>query len=386
MKIIAPLEACTGCFACAQKCPTQSIHINEQADGFLYPEIAPQSCVDCGLCRKVCPVLHEKEKRDAVKAYVAYSKDEAIRRNSSSGGLFSELAKAVLAKGGTVYGAAFDAEMNVHHVGITQEADLHRLQGSKYVQSTVGNTFKEAECLLKQGREVLFSGTPCQIAGLEKFLEKDYSNLYTVDILCHGVPSAKLWKHYIAFREAEHRAKIQRTFFRNKNHGWKKFSMELQFENSTTYIEEFPEDPFMQMFLRNICLRSSCYECRFKDLDRPSDLTIGDAWGIETYMPEMDDDFGTSVVLTHSPRGEQILNSIRDRLEIRETGVELAVPPTADSRKSVEKHRNHDLFFAKLNSGCSINRLIKLTEAPLTVRVKRRVLRCGSKVKHMLLG
>lgn len=284
---------CCGCGACMLSCPSECISLKEDKEGFLYPHVNAELCINCGACERSCPVLNcELSEGVLPDAYVAYADDDVLRENSSSGGMFSLFAENILNSGGVVFGAAFDSDFTVHHIVVESVDELSKLRGSKYLQSRTENAFKEAEDYLKSGRKVLYTGTACQIAGLKRYLKRDYTNLYTVDVLCHGVPSPKVWKKYLEEQEKTHGAAVRRTFFRNKKYGWKTYAVSLDFSNETVYERIFKEDSFMKLFLGNICLRPSCHDCKFKGLSRPSDITIGDCWGIEKIMSDMDDDKG----------------------------------------------------------------------------------------------
>ena len=357
---ITDKKNCCGCNACVQKCPKKCAAMQEDIEGFLYPVVNQQECVNCGLCEKVCPVLNVKMIEQELTAYAAYANDDDIRMKSSSGGLFTLFARQILSDNGIVFGAAFDRDFMVHHIAIESEEELYKLQGSKYLQSRIENTYQEAERHLKSGRRVLFTGTACQIAGLKKFLGSEYELLYTVDVLCHGVPSPKVWKKYLDYQEKCHGGAVTRTFFRQKSFGWKTYALKLQFSNSSTYEQIFSKDLFMQMFLANICLRPSCYACKFKTLSRPSDITIGDSWGIENYMPDMDDDKGTSVVLVHSKKGQELFDLCQSGMVFKEAEVDKILPSTADSRKSVAMHPCRTYFFKKLDRGCKMQKLINI--------------------------
>lgn len=330
-------EKCCGCGACAQGCPQKCITLKEDQEGFLYPQIDEAACVECNLCKRSCPLIGADRSENTAsvrQTLMVYAKDTELRVNSSSGGVFGLLAKKILENNGVVFGAAFDVNMMVHHIAVDKEENLFLLQGSKYLQSRVENTYVEAKNALKFGKEVLYSGTACQIAGLKAYLKRDYENLYTIDVLCHGVPSPKVWKKYLNWQEKLHGAAVS-----------------LEFSNETAYKQIFTKDLFMQLFLKNICLRPSCHSCQFKTLERPSDITLGDCWGIEQHTPEMDDDKGVSVVLTHTEKGNALFRKIQSDVEWRSGEVDRLLPPYADSRKSVEAHKNRDLFFKMVNRG-----------------------------------
>lgn len=369
-------ENCCGCSSCATVCPKQCIAMEVDSEGFLYPLVDQDVCISCGLCKKCCPILQEKKNSSYIeKAFVGYAKDEDIRMRSSSGGLFSIIARKVLSENGVVYGAAFDNDFTVHHIGINSLIDLEKLRGSKYVQSRIENTYCEVKKVLDQGKRVLFSGTACQIAGLKASLRKDYENLILVDILCHGTPSPKVWKKYLEEKEKQYNSKIKKIRFRDKESGWKTYSVTKTFENNKTQKTAFSQDSYMRMFLSEICLRPSCHSCRFKNLKRSSDITIGDCWGIENYMPDMDDNKGTSVIIVHSVKGESMIHSIEEQLNIKIAEVDKALPPTADSRKSVVANPKRSKFFKKLNNNVSIDELLKLTKISFLRRCIRKMRR-----------
>ena len=312
------------------------------------PHVPGFSFCHCKKCEKVCPIHYPNSKNKETKTYVAYAKDEEIRKRSSSGGIFSLLAKSVLLQNGVVFGAAFDAQFQVHHIGVTKIEELEKLRGSKYLQSRVEHTFCEAENYLKAGKLVLYSGTACQIEGLQKYLGKSYENLLTMDVLCHGVPSPKIWKLYLKQLKTKYDSKVEKVHFRNKKDGWKKYLILIRFENAKKHLISFKKDKFMKMFLSNINLRPSCHNCQFKAIPRSSDITLGDCWGIEDYMPEMDDDGGTSVILVHTVKGEEQLKKMKESMVYREAELDKALPPVSDSRKSVRTHPNRKKYWNAL--------------------------------------
>lgn len=247
-----------------------------------------------------------------MQAIAFINNDEQTRYNSSSGGFFSAIAEIILRRGGKVFGAKYDDDFNVVHSFIDKGEDLEQFRGSKYTQSSINQTFIECKKNLDSGVEVLFSGTPCQIVGLKAFLRKDYENLIAIDFICHGVPSPLLWRKYVEYREKQSGAKVTRTSSRRKNDGWKKYSMWFAFANHIEYCQDFTKDPYMQMFLKDICLRPSCYDCKFKTIDRQSDITMADFWGIQNEYPELDDDKGVSFVIVHSDKGKALFDSVEN--------------------------------------------------------------------------
>ena len=342
---------CCGCNACAQICPKHCITMQPDAEGFLYPQVDESACIHCDLCEKACPILQspQESKGKVPDAYSAINKNEEVRGQSSSGGVFSLLAEQTIQRGGVVFGAAMaDDQHGVHHIVVETPEGLAALRGSKYLQSEVGNTYNEARQALQAGREVLFSGTPCQIEGLRTFLQQDYPNLLCVDVICHGVPSPLVWNTYLAQQEARAGAQARRTFFRYKKYGWKTYALLLEFSNNKVYECVLSRDAFMQAFLRNACLRPSCHSCRFKKLNRASDITLADYWGIQDQYPEMDDDKGTSLVLVHSEKGQRYLDALCTQLRIKDSPIEQALIGNPSMLHSAKAHRRRKQFFDNL--------------------------------------
>ena len=312
-------EDCVGCGACVQRCPKECITLREDAEGFLYPEADASVCVECGLCEKVCPVLHPGESRHPLMAYAAVNGDEAVRRSSSSGGVFTALALETIRRGGVVFGARFDERWEVVHGWAETAEGLGAFRGAKYAQSCIGNSYKDVESFLRQGREVLFSGTPCQVAGLRRFLRREYAGLLTVDVVCHGVPSPGVWRDYLReSREAHfpHVAPLSLTAltFRDKSTGWKQYCFTYMAQSSDGLLkvtERASRNAYMRGFLADLYLRPSCYACPAKRLSSGSDLTVGDYWGVGSVHPALDDDGGVSVVLVNTSRGREMVGGLK---------------------------------------------------------------------------
>lgn len=375
---------CCGCHACAQMCPKHCITMCADTEGFLYPQVDTTTCINCGACEKVCPIMQVQPspEKTAPNAYAAINLDGPTRAQSSSGGVFTLLAERTIRNGGIVFGAAMAEDRHsVRHIAVETMEELAALRGSKYLQSTIGEVYGQVQAALRFGREVLFSGTPCQIEGLRAYLQKEDPNLLCVDIICHGVPSPRVWDTYLTEQETRAGAPARRTFFRHKKYGWKMYAVLLEFTNNTAYERIFEQDSFMQAFLRNACLRPSCFHCRFKKLNRVSDITLADYWGIQNQHPEMDDDKGTSLVLIHSAKGRQRIDALGAQLRLLEVPVEQALSGNPSMLHSVKPHRNRQQLFANLGK-MEFDKLVEVYCQPETSRKAALVRR----LKKMGLG
>ena len=308
---------CTGCGVCEIICPQKCIQMVSDSSGFLYPFVDKDKCNHCGLCRKTCPVLN-RVPDDGTKpdAYAVWHKDETVRKTSSSGGAFYAMGNAILKQGGVVFGAAFDDDFQVKHKCCESTDELAKLQGSKYVQSNMENAYKMVSSVLAEKRSVLFSGTPCQIAALKQYLNSDSERLFTVECICHGVPSPGLWDSYIRYREDEVDDKLLRVSFRDKTEGWKNFSLSMTFDNGKNYRENVGEDPYLRFFVQGYSLRDSCSLCPFKNMHRSADITMADFWNVTEILPDIqDDNKGVSLILIQSDKGRQLLHAIDNQVE-----------------------------------------------------------------------
>ena len=365
---------CCGCSACVQRCPKSCISLKEDNEGFLYPIVDKDICIDCGLCEKVCPVLHQGKGRKPLKVYAAKNYDEEIRKQSSSGGIFTLLAEKVIQEGGVVFGARFDENWEVKHDYTETMEGLTVFRGSKYVQSRVEDSYRKAERFLKQGKKVLFSGTPCQIAGLKRFLHKEYENLLTVDFVCHGVPSPKVWKQYLketiarmcdknmVSTDSIENFRVESISFRDKSHGWKKYSFVLKLSvmsrsgvsNTVSLCEQFPQNTFMKGFLADLYLRPSCYACAAKCGKSGSDITIGDLWGAPSIIDTEDDDRGTSLILVN----KNILLLGDNVLWVKQIKYQDALDYNPSLELSVNIPRNRAFFYSALVKAKSLEYII----------------------------
>lgn len=373
---ISSKDRCCGCYACANGCPNECIKMVSDEEGFWYPKIDKNECIDCGLCEIVCPIINKWQPINdnrPIEALAAINKNEEIRINSSSGGIFTLIAEAIINQKGVVFGAAFSDNFRyVNHIAVKNISELERLRGSKYVQSGIGYTYKRVKEHLENGKKVLFTGTPCQIGGLYSFLRKSYDNLYTQDIICHGVPSPMVWDKYVEELEGKFSSKIKRMCFRSKRSGWKSYSSVFAFSNNKEYKKNYHEDPYMKAFLSNLCLRNSCYNCQFKGITRQADITLADFWGIQYILPEMDDDKGASLVLVNSEKGKYIFEMIRSCVECKCVDLDTVVKYNNAMTQSVEEplHRKEFMDAVRITSFDKLEK--KYLRKPIFCIVKNR--------------
>ena len=343
-------KQCTGCMACRNACPRNAIIIEEDSHtGFLYPKINKELCINCNICKKVCPVINKlSENTSEIEVYACKNKNDAIRMKSSSGGIFTLIANYILKENGIVFGASFNENFEVVHTWTDKEDGLEKFRGSKYLQSKIGDSFKEAKAFLDAGKKVLFTATPCQVEGLLTYLRKDYENLYTQDIICHGVPSPKVWRKYLESKKKLHNELPQKINFRKKEiAGWNSYHTNFtysHFEENTHHAE----DSYMKFFLRNFDLRDTCYDCNFKKLKRKSDITVADFWGINNVRPEMNDEKGTSAILINSPKGKELFENIKNDVIFTKECIECIVQYNPSVVISSYYNEKRDDFFKDL--------------------------------------
>jgi coenzyme F420-reducing hydrogenase beta subunit len=302
-------QSCTGCGVCANICPTSAIQMIADEEGFSYPKISRERCLECGECVVHCPVYAEIDKRftdeGPLAVYAAWSRDEEMRKSGSSGSIFGELAKEILIRGGYVAGVAYTSAHRAEHRLIHKMSDLPALKKSKYLQSDTGDIYSQVLEILNQGKEVLFVGTPCQCAGLLSYLGGAKENLFLCDFVCHGVNSPMVHQKYIAETEKELGIDVKQIDHRNKKSSWQNYCFSVTDGRNTYNLGGKRVNPFLRGFLTNLFLRPSCYECRFKGSNRPTDLTLGDCWGYPGDEPK-----GVSLVIVQSEKGQRLLSSI----------------------------------------------------------------------------
>lgn len=358
------MEACTGCHSCYSSCPMSAIHMIKNDEGFLMPSINESTCIQCGKCIISCPIIYNPPVYEGEnKVYAAYCIDEKQHIQSASGGIFATIAKCVLVKNGYVVGAAFDSKMHLHHIIINNINDLKKLVGTKYVQSEIGSIYKNIYSLLIKGYIVLFSGTPCQIAGLKAFLKKDYNNLYCIDLICHGVPSPLVWNMYL--RELSPDDKIVTMTFRDKskhNMGW---PLVFTCQSGKKILENYGDNKYIKGFINNYYLRLSCYHCKFKGLRRCSDITIGDYWGLEKYINNFNSSLGVSAVIIHSESGSKIFNDICQKIKYVKMDEKTVVSDNLCLVKSITYNNKRKIFFKYCNKKGIIKSIDKLSKQSL---------------------
>lgn len=371
---VTDIHNCCGCSACVQSCPRQCIAFDEDKQGFRYPLVNKDLCIDCGLCEKVCPCLNQGESRKPLKVYAAINPNDEIHMKSSSGGIFTMLAETIIDEGGVVFGARFDENWEVMHDYSETKEGLEAFRGSKYVQSNIGQTYILARDFLKTGRKVLFSGTSCQIAGLKKFLRKEYDNLITVDVVCHGVPSPLVWREYL--KELTERPQgvvgnntispslkakpvITSISFRDKSTGWKKYGFAVHGKSITKvdqnsvlpYMESdkvilheiHSKNWYMKLYLRNLNFRPSCFQCPAKDGKSNSDITLADYWSIELFHPDFFDPHGVSIILADTLKGYQYVKKLN--CSIAETTYQEALVYNTSIKKSEQQSPYYMMFW-----------------------------------------
>lgn len=305
---------CCGCTACFNICPKKCISMCEDEEGFKYPRVDKNLCINCNMCEKVCPILHKPVLNNSnIGAFVARDKREQVLINGTSGGLFTSIMEYVLKNNGVAYGVIVDDDKVVKHVRIDSldSKNFNRIPNSKYVQSDLTNIFTLVINDLKDNKLVVFSGTPCQVAGLYNFIGKGNKNLVTIDIVCHGTPSPLAWKKYVEFQEHKHKSKIVDARFRNKTYGYHSGGMRLVFANGKRFYCSARTDLFLKSFFLDLCSRPSCYGCKFKDKVHASDLTLFDSWHVEKLIQNVpDDNKGFTNILVNSEKGKEIIEKI----------------------------------------------------------------------------
>ncbi len=339
-------DECTGCTACANICPKKAISMERDKEGFLYPVINKEKCVECGLCKKVCPILNRRSKEFKQKGFIFQYNNDKIRLESTSGGFFTAISEEVINASGTVYGVAFDENFNVKHMRVTALEDLYKFRNSKYVQSDPNTTYSQVLKDLKDGLLVCYSGTACQIEGLKNYLQKDYDNLITVDVICRSVPSPLLWKKYYEMRNSD----TKTVKFRDKIYGYKYSNLTFRNSKKITYKNGIDTDQYLRAFFSNISSRPSCYNCKFKTQIHAADFTIWDCFEVDKYSKDFDDDKGTTRILLNSNKAIALFDKIKDKHKTKEVDVNNLISNFHQMFNPIKYNSKRTDFFKDLNN------------------------------------
>lgn len=382
-------DLCTGCDACYNICPEKCITMTDDELGFRYPRVDYDKCTKCKQCIQTCPSLNKtsrNDKWDEPKILAAWSLDEGLRRTSTSGGIFSELAKEVISNNGLVIGARYNDEHLVEH-NITNNIDgVEELKQSKYVQSNIGTIPHIIKNKLEEGNKLAFCGSPCQVAGLLNYLKKPYNSLITFDFVCRGTNSPKAYKKYLDMMRNNYKSDIKKVWFKNKSYGWNRFSTKIEFNNGKNYIKDRYHDLYMRGYIEeNLYMRPCCFDCKYKDFPRVADITLADFWGVGKSDPALDPDKGTSLVMINSSKGFDIFNKIEDNIFKQESNLDVALPNNVSIVKSAARNEDSSKFLITLDSepfDVCFNKYAKNTGIK---RVKSSILRKASRLKNKLL-
>ncbi len=342
------VKDCCGCRACEQICPVKCINIKKNEEGFLYPDINLEKCVQCGMCSKVCPMENEYKNEEEQIAYAAISSDDTTLLKSSSGGIFFLLAKWIIKQKGYVFGAYLNKDFILQQKGASNIDEIKQLLGSKYIQSDTNNTFSVVRKMVEQGKLVLYVSTPCQIAAIKLFLGKEYSNFYTIDLLCHGVPSNDLYLGYINYLEKKHHGKVVSFSFRDKEKfGWSitlKYVIEKSGKRKAYYVPA-GLSPYFYAFLRGKVLRESCYRCPYTTIQRAGDITLADFWGIEKVIPKLESKKGCSCVICNTKKGKDWFENIIPEANIKEVTINQATVQNINFFESTKRPEERNSIY-----------------------------------------
>ena len=375
MDKICDEKQCTGCSACASVCPKHCIDMLPDKEGFLRPHIDFRSCIECKKCVNTCPIINQRTDGETQPlSFAARHKDKQVLKQSSSGGAFTALACQILEDNGLVYGAGFDEKFNVVHKKCSTSDGLDELRRSKYVQSSIGDSYIRVKQALGEEQKVLFCGTPCQVSGLKAFLGRDYDNLFTIDFICHGVPSPKAWRKYLEFREKNAESSAEQIVFRSKEKGWKTYSLKILFKNKSVYSQDVTQDIYLRSFIMNLTLRPSCYACNFKAIHHISDITMADFWGFdETICAEWNNDTGISCVMAHSKKGLDLLNNAKQQVTFISVPFDFAIKNNPSMKASVKEPSCRKKFMNDLNQKSFDKVYIKYCSPSLLSWIRRKL-------------
>lgn len=342
---------CTGCRACEQICPVKAISMKEDDEGFITPKVDEERCIKCGLCKKTCGQIdrfYNKNNLEERKFLGVRPKEKEIAKNSTSGGIAYLISKMVIEENGIVFGSAYDENLMPYQKYVKDKKELQQLRGSKYVTSDTKKTFSQVKEFLEEGKKILYIGVPCQIGGLKKFLKKDYENLYTIDIICHGVPSQKIFKKYLENEEKKLREKIISYTARSKSKvAWGMgYCAEIKTKNKIKY-KKADFDPYYTAFLKGKVNRECCYECKYANLD--GDITLGDLWGIEQFDYDFYDKNGVSLAIVNTIKGEKIFNKVKNLVEYRQYNEQQVTKFNGNLKHPTTRPQNREIIYKQLD-------------------------------------
>lgn len=382
MTEIVDSKYCFGCTACSSSCPKQAITMVESPKGFLYPKIDKDKCVDCKICQKVCPVIIGNKLIADVEgeAYAVQHYNDSVLYNSSSGGAFTALSDYVLKKSGVVYGAAYSENMVVEHIRAESTVVRNKMRDSKYVQSRLGDTFKSVLSDLERGLMVMFTGTPCQCAGLRSFLKKDYDNCYLVEIFCHSTPSPKIFSEHIHLLEYKNKSKVVSYSSRSKKYGWTRHDV-VGFENGRYEDSSMLSQMYYELFNLKMIARDSCKSCQFGGKQRCADLSIGDFWGSRDVEIPLKKSKGISVLLVNNPKGKKLISDI---VGLQKYKITLEDAFKRNHSTSIQFNPKSDDFWDEYEKNGYIKALRKYAGYTLWGRVKFKAKRIFRAIRRML--
>lgn len=372
---------CCGCEACKNICPKKCITMKEDKEGFRYPSVDLEKCINCKLCEKVCPIINKTKNSEEIhklEMYAAYNKDDNILRKSSSGGIFWLLAKWIFNNNGIVYGVIQDGTYDVKYARAENEEQCQAMRGSKYLQAKVDDTYLKVKEDLENDKFVLFSGTPCQIAGLYKVLNKNYEKLYTVDVVCHGVPSSKVYRRYIENIQCKYNKEVINIKWRDKVNGWGPNRITLYFKDNTKHTTISRENPFQKGFLDNIYLRPSCYKCIYARLPRIGDISLADFWGYDGKLCKENKNKGISAIIVSSKKGKKLFENIKEQLNYHEVSQDYLTSRSRHTYIHPEENKLRTNFFEDFEN-MSFNKLCRkynMKESNIKIilkKIKRKI-------------
>lgn len=377
---ISDKAKCCGCTACMNVCPVQCIVMRRDREGFDYPVANPDICISCGKCEDVCPMTRTRSEERPLKTLAARVPE--FMAGSSSGGVFPVLAQKIIDGDGVVYGAVLNPDLTVSHTDASDMQGVERMRGSKYVQSELYASFEEVKYELGEGRKVMFTGTPCQIAGLKSYIGKDDPNLLLVDCACHGVPGPGLWEKYVKALSIKYGIQIKDIRFRGKDRSWRKYDFVIN-DADRSIPTPHHKDPYMLLFLQDMTLRPSCYQCPFRKGGSGSDLTLADLWNVAQVAPEMDDDKGVSLILVNTEKGKEAIAG----LAVKEIDPVLALKRNGAFADALQVPQRREEFFRGMHSAKDIIKYMKgfVVRPPLHKRIYRSIHTMLSKIKRRIV-